>query len=450
MWSKYFFSKTDNAPLVVFRILFGLIMAFSMGRYYWNDWVSKFYLDSKFHFKYSGFNWVPELSDMGIQFIFALAFISTIGILFGFLYRISTILFFISYTYIELIDSTFYLNHYYLITLLSGILIFLPANKRFSIDAYLYPKIKNTTCESWNINLLKYQIGLVYFFAGIAKLNPDWLFEALPVKIWLMPHFDTPIIGSTLQWPYTAYVFVWIGCIYDLSIAFFLLNKNTRKYAYLLVIVFHLATAYLFSIGLFPFIMIFITWIFFDADFHTNILRFIGEKKTNSSHAIKKSKKWILIPLIAYCTFQFLFPLRHWLYDGNVLWTEEGYKFSWRVKLISKIGNSTFTVVDKETGRSIEIKNRDYLSPIQEKKMTVKPEMIVQYAHYLAEQYEDTVLHIHDQSIHIKNPKIKAEIYISFNGRASELFIDPKVDLSQINHSDFQNIILNRKYPFDQ
>ena len=441
-------SQINNAPLIVFRIIFGLLMALSIARFYFNDWIQDIYLNPDFHFKYPGFGWIDFPSESFLYIVFSIAFLSAIGIMLGLFYRISALLFFLSYTYIELLDATIYLNHYYLISLVAFWMIWLPAGKRFSLDLKIFKKQPHQTCAAWNINLIKFQIAIVYFFAGVAKINPDWLFQGLPVKIWMMPHSELPVVGKILTQDFTAYFFSWFGCVYDLLIAFFMLSYRTQKIAYIFVLLFHLATAFLFNIGLFPYIMICITLIFFRPQFHDKVLKRLGEKLSNAIPG-KKASKVSLTLIGIYCVIQLLLPVRHFFYEGNVLWTEMGYRFSWRVKLISKNGNATFYVQDRETKRRIEINNLNYLTPIQNKKMSVKPEYILQYAHFLHETFDDTLIHAGQKTYHLINPEIYAEVYVSFNGRASKMLINPNVDLAKINRNQISSIIINKGFPFN-
>jgi hypothetical protein len=147
-----------------------------------------------------------------------------------------------------------------------------PANRKYSVDVWLNPKIKVDEVPYWTILWIKFQIALLYFYAGIAKLHPDWLLYAQPLKIWLSRNSDLPIIGNFLSLQITAYLFSWFGAIYDLSIAFFLYYKRTRLIAYLAVVIFHLMTAILFNIGVFPMVMIFFTTIFFSTVWHEKII----------------------------------------------------------------------------------------------------------------------------------------------------------------------------------
>lgn len=318
-------------------------------------------------------------------------------------------------------------------------MVFLPANRNFSIDIKIWPKIKAITTKQWTINLIKFQLAMVYIFAGIAKLNSDWLFQAQPLKIWLQAHHNIPVIGSLLQEEWLAYIFSWTGCIYDLFIVFFLLSNRFRPFAYFFVIFFHLVTWYLFPIGVFPWVMIFSTLIFFSISFHERILDFLSHTNWRSNanfkkHPSRKKRSFVVSILSVYMTVQLLIPFRHFLYPGDLFWNEEGFRFSWRVMLMHKEGHATFYMVDPKTGRESEINNGDFLTQTQEDQMATQPDMILQYAQILKNFYDGKTLHYGNHKFLIENPEIRAKIYVTLNGRPSQLFVDKKHDLTKLNY----------------
>ena len=277
-WATHFFSNQVSIyPLVTFRIIFGLMMCYSTLRFINKGWVTDLYVTPKFYFTYYGFDWVKPLNEEGMYFLFYLMVALSIFIAFGLFYRFSAISFFIIFTYVELIDKTNYLNHYYFVSLISFLLVFLPANKYFSLDSYFKICKSHLQVPAWSINSIKLQIIIVYVFAGIAKLNSHWLLDAQPLINWLKHQSDIPIIGGLLTYDFTAYLFSWGGALFDLFIIFFLIHKKTRIAAYGLIILFHVLTAIMFPIGVFPLVMIFSTLIFFSSHFHQSIVQLISK-----------------------------------------------------------------------------------------------------------------------------------------------------------------------------
>jgi len=432
MLKQYLHAKISIAPLAMFRVLFGFIMLVSIVRFWYNGWIYDQYIAPDFFFSYYGFEWVQPLGITGMYRLFYLTGFCALAIMLGFFYRLTSILFFLSFTYIELIDKTNYLNHYYFVSLVSFLLIFLPAHRYFSLDVLLRPSIKLEKVPAWTINIIKFQLGIVYFYAGIAKLNYDWLVNALPLKIWLPAKTNVPCIGWLFNYKWSATLFSWCGALYDLTIPFLLLNKYTRPLAYLAVIGFHAMTAVLFQIGMFPYMMVLLTLIFFPATFHQKIIDFLSfgfsrqSNKLSNHPAIPFNKFWKKLgtyALVAYICIQLVFPFRYLLYPGNMYWTEQGYRFSWRVMLMEKAGYVVFHVYDPETKKIEQVNNYKYLTKTQEKQMSTQPDMILQFAHFLKAQYQEKGF---------VNPQITAESYVTLNGRRSKSFIDPTVNLVEI------------------
>jgi hypothetical protein len=418
------------APLVTFRLLFGGLMATGAFRFMASGWIERLYGEPGFFFKFYGFEWVSALSITGMYWVYGIMGLSALGIMLGLFYRWSALVFWLSFTYTELIDMTNYLNHYYLVCLLGFMLIFLPAHRRFSLDVWRKPSLRVEKVPGWCIYIIMLQVGLVYFFAGLAKLNPDWLLRAMPLAMWLPTKADWPLIGPLFAQTWGAYAFSWTGALYDLTIPFLLLNRRTRPVAYLAVIVFHVLTKLLFNIGLFPFIMIFNTLIFFPAATHEKWLGKLGYGKGLPDRYLvfpKRQMSLFRTGLLFFFALQLLLPLRHLCYPGNVLWTEEGYRFAWRVMLVEKAGQATFTVRDPQTGRQSEVNNSGFLTAYQEKQMAIQPDLILQYAHHLAEVYQ--------RQYRIPNPEVTVDCFVAINGRSSRRLIDPDLNLADIEDS---------------
>ncbi len=426
------------APLAAFRIVIGLCMFVSTLRFMLLGWIEDHYIHPKFHFKYFGFSWIEAGNVYWQYFVHILLLAASLFVLLGLFYRIAAVIQFLAFTYTELIDLTYYLNHYYYVSIVCFLLILVPAHHNFSLDSLRNKKIYATHVPAWCIYIFMLQIGIVYTYAGLAKINPVWLLDALPLKIWLPASYDVPVLGSLFAWKYAPYVFSWAGMLYDSTITLWLLNARTRPFAYITVIVFHTLTSILFQIGVFPLVMIAGTLIFFSAKWHLKWLNEMqrvlsrlfsfSHSKLNavtdkSQYVLKPTLKKVMVPfLLVFFLFQILFPWRYLMYNGNLFWTEEGYRFGWRVMLMEKAGTATFYVKDTKTGKEGEVFNNDFLNNHQEKQMAMQPDMILQYASFLAEYYEARGVY---------KPKVRAEVYVTLNGKPSKQLIDPYVDLSK-------------------
>ena len=188
----------DIASVVYFRIAFGAIMLWQMWRYIDSDWIQRYFLDPDFLFTYLGFDWVQPWPGIGLYIHFYVLAILALFILTGFLYRLSITLFFLGFTYIFLLEQARYLNHYYLICLVSLLLIFVPAHRNLSLNARLRPRLRSKNVPAWTLWLLHLQMNLVYFFGGVAKINLDWLM-GWPLRIWLSDRSDVPLIGALFE-----------------------------------------------------------------------------------------------------------------------------------------------------------------------------------------------------------------------------------------------------------
>lgn len=419
--TSYFNTYTKAAPLAVFRVLFGFMMFLSIIRFWSKGWIEDLYISPQFHFKYYGFDWVTPLGAY-TYVIFSICALASLGVALGYKYKMSILIFFISFTYIELMDLTTYLNHYYFISLLAFILIFLPADVYFSLAPH---SIKRAYIPRWCVDVIKLMLAIVYVYAGLSKLNSDWLLNAQPIKIWLSTQYDIPIIGSLLRENWVHYTLSWLGATYDLVIPFFLLFRSTRIYAFVAVVLFHLLTRIFFPIGMFPYIMIVSALIFFSPRFHESVIAYFkkifnGNIRTIKGHYQFKNVRSTRGILIVFFIIQLLLPWRYLLYPGELFWTEEGYRFSWRVMLMEKSGYAQFKIVDGANQNFFLVDNSDFLTPFQEKEMATQPDFILQYAHYLGNHFS--------KQGH-KNVEVYVDSFVTLNGRRSKRFIDPNVDL---------------------
>ena len=407
----------------------------SLIRFAYYGWIEKFYIQPQFHFTYYGFEWAKSIGNF-IYIVFIICGLAALCVSIGYKYKLAIVTFFLSFTYIELIDKTTYLNHYYFISIVSFVMIFLPANAYFSVDAYKNSKIAFQKIPRWTIDVLKVLLGIVYFYAGLAKLNSDWLLKAMPLKIWLPNNSHLPVVGSFFNENWVHFAFSWTGMIYDLGIVFLLLYKRTRLFALVLVVIFHVLTRLLFPIGIFPYVMIISSLIFFDASFHQKCLHIVsklirfdtvkieyGKEKIQNFDAIYKTK---MLVITSFLGFQLLFPFRYLAYPNELFWTEEGFRFSWRVMLMEKAGYTEFTVVDAETKKEIRVNNAHFLSSFQEKQMAFQPDFILEYAHFLHDYYQEQG---------INDPEVYVESYVALNGRLSQKYINPKINLAKENET---------------
>jgi len=436
------FKPVDISFLVFFRILFGAIMLWEVYRYFTYGWISRYFIEPAVTFTYYGFSWVQPWPGRGMYIHFLVLGLAAACVMLGFIYRIAAPVFFLAFTYFFLLDQTRYLNHFYLVCLISFLMCFLPAERAFSVDALLRRKIRSAVVPAWTLWLLRAQVGIPYFYGGIAKLNSDWIYGGEPMRTWLRPLTVVPGFGPLFATNWVVYSFVIGGLLLDLLVVPLLLWRRTRPFAFAAAVVFNLINAVVFDIGIFPWLMLGALLIFFPPDLVRRLARaFMSPEEAfdeaessqgsvrpetnaegSSCPALSRSQKLVAGLLAAYLAIQLLFPLRHYLYPGNVSWTEEGHNFAWHMKLRTKTGEAVFTVTHPRSGQTWTIKPEDYLKSHQVMKMITKPDLILLFGHYLAEEkrregYEDV--------------EVRARVMASLNGREPQLLIDPNVDLAK-------------------
>jgi hypothetical protein len=343
----------------------------------------------------------------------------------GFLYRISVTLFFLGFTYSFLLDQTNYLNHFFFICLLSFLLIFLPVNRALAIDAALRPGLRSQTAPASTLWLVRIQVGVVYFFAGVAKLNPDWL-GGETVRAFLSA--DGQLIATVPLIPreWLPYLLTYGGVLFDVLIVPALLWRRTRVAAFFVAVIFHLLNARLFSIGVFPWLSIAATTLFLSPSWPRKLIGVILPRATRAvpSETPRPSerKQVMILNLIGlYIAIQLLVPLRQFLYPGSTEWTYQGHRFSWRMLLLDRKATSEFFVTDPNVGTTVRIDPIQYLTPRQVSKMGPRPDMVLQFAHHLA-----AIL----PRAGPKSLQVRARVLVSLNDRKPQPLVDPNVDLA--------------------
>lgn len=427
--------RVDFAWLAAFRVLFGLTMAVSATRFLAYGWVERLFLEQRYRFSFFGFAWLSELPLADVHGVFTAVLVLSLAVAAGAFVRVAAPLLALGLTYFQLLDVSNYLNHYYLAALLAWLLCVLPIGRAYSVDAWLRSRrgqLESPDVSVLALYLLRFQVGVVYFFAGMAKAQPDWLIHAQPLRIWLSARTDLPVLGGLLGLEGTALALSWAGFLFDTTVPFFLSLRRTRPFAFAAVLLFHTGTKLLFPIGMFPFIMVLSALVFFEPDWPRRVLGWFGRRLGGraplaaAGPAQAKGTRvphWALALALSYAIIQVGLPLRYLAYPGNVLWHEQGMRFSWRVMVRAKGGSTTFRVVTEPGRPPVVVSPRNYLTSYQESEMSGQPDLILQLAH-----------HIRDDFRRRGFPRVQvyADSRAALNGRRSQPFIDPGVDLARI------------------
>ncbi|QCR23230.1 HTTM domain-containing protein [Pontibacter sp. SGAir0037] len=426
---KELFKPVSIYPLVYFRIAFGLLMFFEGVGAVAIGWVQEHYLEPSWHFNYIGLDWIKPLPGNGMIYLYLVMALLGLMMMIGWYYHISTFLFFLLFGFSFFAEKTHYLNHHYLIFLMSGIMALLPANRKLSMDVRRKPELEQEAVPQWTLWILLIQQVIVYFYAGIAKIQPDWLMGR-PMRIWLSYKTEYPVIGPLLGAEPTVYIICWGGLFFDLFIAWMLLWPRTRVIGFWAAFGFHIFNSAVFHVGVFPYFMIAAAVLFFKPE---QIARWFFRKQVSPEllaaqpipYSLPK-RKLVTAFFSVYILFHLTFPLRHFFIPGDVNWTEEGHRYSWRMMLRTKRGEAFFTVRDSKTGEEQQVFPRQYLTRHQASEMADNPDMLWQFAQFLKKEYAKKG---------VQQPQVYVQSYLSLNGYERHPLVDPTVDLAAIPYT---------------
>lgn len=412
------FLEIDNSPLIIFRIFFGFLLACETFGAILTGWVKENFIEVNFTFSHIGMEWLQPLPGNGMYYYFAI--MGTLGLLvmIGYKYRWTLGAYTILWAGVYYMQKTSYNNHYYLLLLVCLIMLMLPANAYASVDAKQNPAIKRFTMPAWCSWVMIAQVAIVYFFATVAKFYPDWLDGTFIRNL-----MDRSIKNPTLHDIFTQkwfYLFIaYSGILFDMLIVPLLLIKRTRTVAFIASIIFHIFNSITLQIGIFPFFALSFVVFFYPPERIRAI--FLKKKPVVEEYGTTYEYKNVLYYFfIPYFIIQLALPVRHHFIKGDVLWTEEGHRLSWRMMLRSRNGYTRYRVVDKSTHESSYYQLLRVLKPKQKSSMETRPDMVWQMAQRIKEEYRQKG----------KDVEVHAITKIGINGRPLKNLIDPQVDLA--------------------
>lgn len=424
--------RVDASSLAVLRIAMGLVVVLSAVRTWAYGWTDRLYAGPTHRFTYLWMGWVPQPGPVGIRVLVATTAASGLALALGWRTRLAALALVISFGWIEAIDATTYLNHYWFVTLLGILALVVPFGATWSLDARRHPGRDHRVARGW-VWLLRFQVGIVYASAGLAKLQPDWLLRGIPLRFWLPARSDVPIIGSLLRHPETAHVLSVAGAAFDCAIVPLLLWRRTRLWAWFAVVAFHLITWRLFPIGVFPWLMVAMATVFFDPSWPRALARRVRRVRRQAPAPVEvedladprpRPPRWqtrlCIAAATAWVLVQLALPLRHLAYPGDHRITAEGYRFGWNVLLVERTGSVTFLVHDPATGRTQTFDAARLYTPTQLRVMAGEPDLIQQAAHAIAAH----------EAAEGRDVQVTVDAWLSFNGRPAVRWIDPDVDLA--------------------
>lgn len=426
--TKTLFKHIDNSALVIFRVIFGfLLVCESIGAIF-TGWIKRTLIDPEFTFSFIGFEWLQPLPGNGMYFYYAVMGLFGLFIMLGYKYRWSMLAFTLMWSATYFMQKSSYNNHYYLLILLSAIMVIQPANRYVSLDAKLHPEIKSTSMPQWCKYIFVVQLFIVYTYASIAKIYPDWL-DGSAIGLILKSKQHYFLVGELLQQKWVHYCLAYGGILFDGLVIPLLLWKPTRKYAFIASVFFHLFNSFVFQVGIFPYLSLAFNLFFFDP--RTIQKLFLKNKKfyDKGDIIIPKYHKIIVGIFALYFLVQIALPLRHHLIQDDVLWTEEGHRLSWRMMLRAKSGMANYKVIDKATGKELPIRLTDYLTQKQIRGAKAKPDIIWQFSQRLKKDFADKGFEV----------QVFVTCFVSVNGKPRQQLIDPNVDLANVPWEPFKH-----------
>ncbi|MEO9502609.1 HTTM domain-containing protein [Nonlabens ulvanivorans] len=415
-WDKWLFRQVDNSALVLFRMFFGFLLACEAFGHIALGAVDKHFLQPKFTFTFIGFEFLEPLPAPLMYGLFVMMGIAGLLVMVGFKYRTAMIFYAIAWTYVYLLQKTSYNNHYYLLMLLNYIMIFLPAHRSVSIDAKWNPRIRKEHMSRWIYLFIIAFLFIVYSYASVAKFYPDWIDTSFPKHLMKIRAGDWNILQQ--EWAHWAIMIY--GLSFDILIVPLLLWKRTRMIAVIASFFFHIFNSIIFKIGIFPYLALAFLVFFFKPK--TIQKRFLKKKQFYDGDEIivPSYKKSTIAVTTGFLVIMILLPLRHWVINDDVLWTEEGHRLSWRMMLRNRRGFTTYYVENKKTGSRKAINYNDYLTTKQSYSVQTKPDFMWQFAQKLKEFH---AMEGEDVAVFI-------DAKVSINGRPLQQFTDKEIDVA--------------------
>lgn len=434
------FRPVDIAWLVYLRLGAGFLLALEHGgAFFWGR--VRNYTEPRFHLRYLGWEWLPHPPPAVIYGIYGLIVAAGIAVAAGWRYRWAAGVLSLGYVALLLLEETEYINHFYLYALVAAVLALLPAHHAASADVRAGRAVPQATVPAWMRAVILFQIGLVYVFAALAKLNPDWL-AARPLSVWLGAKAHYPLIGGLLAHPATAWLMSYGGIAFDALVVPLLLGRRTRAWGFAWAALFHLLNVIVFGLGTFPWTALLLTSLFFAPDFPRRLPGFVGRwfrtrlpapaggaARADSGRISvpaadvplppARVRRRVLAGLAAFAAVQLLLPLRHFLYPADAHWTEEGHRFSWHLMLRAKQGTARFRV-QLPGGHEELVWPEQYLTRNQARKLVDNPDLLLEFAHLLAQDYRQRGL---------RPVAVYCDSELSLNGHPARPLVSPKLNL---------------------
>ncbi len=416
----------DARPLEIFQVLFGVVVALQVYSFLESDYIRTGILLPVTRFTYDWFPFIRPLPSAGMKLVLALTLVAPILIALNKFTRVAAAIYLVAFSYLFLLEESYYNNHFYFIILLTGFFLFYsPAGDR-----------GKKTVPGWLLLLFQFQVVVVYFYGGVAKLNADWVVNQQPVRALLAANAPQSPFPALTASEFAVWFIAYGGLAFDLAIGFLLWIRKTFRTAVWLTVIFHGTNFWIFNmgeggtIGIFPLLMIAANVLFAQPDslrkWHAKLLPTGGRKQAgpkSPTRAVTKAVPWLVWVFMAV---QVLVPLRHWAVPGPVDWTGQQQWFSWRMKVSSRQSTAKFILRRFEGDEPAIVEPGRMINSMQLNMMTQHADMVYKFVQYLKSDLKERM--------NIDTAIINAEILVEFNGRPAQYFVDPERDLFDIEY----------------
>jgi vitamin K-dependent gamma-carboxylase len=375
--------------LVIFRMMFGILLAIEMFRYVLLNRVERVFPPDGMQFSYFGLSWLEPLSWPGMQIVFLVAGAAALAIACGYHFRFACIVFTSSLGYIFLLDKSAYTNHLYLSLLLSVLLTFMPAHAACSYDAKHRPIITSDTAPAYCLWLLRIQFAIVFLYSSIARLDPDWILALGSAPSWLASSLDSlSSIGIHVSNRYQIYAIYWALVLNDFLIFLGLIYRPLRLFTVSLICATYITKALFFDLGIAPWLMISSSLLFLRPDWPHRFRRLwpafderLLPKMLRQEH--RGFKIFVLCGMATYLCLQIIIPIRHLSYPAELDWSREASRFSWGIKERNQEVDIKFSVEIAGQEERTPINLAQYLSKHQIRALNTWPDLVADFAQQL-------------------------------------------------------------------
>lgn len=417
--------------LAVIRILFGAILVWDCWRYIRHTRITRYYVNVDMTFPYFGWDFIQPLPEPWIHWAWLGVGVSAFLVMIGLFYRVAIVVFILLFGYFFLLDRSEYLNHNYMVLLYAALLAVAPAHRVWSVDARLWRGVAAPTIPRWPVAALRLQTEIILVYAGIVKITDDWL-RAEPLRMWIHARMDDLWLAQIFQYDWMIMAAAIGTIVLHIVGAPLLLWRRSRIWVFAVYCCFHVSNSLFFNIGIFPWLTIAVTTIFFDPDWPGQLARRLrggaGIVAPVVAAPATPLSRGLLVFLALWFAVQIVLPQRQLMFPNLVGWTGDGHRFSWRMRVYDRDAEGTFTVVSADGRQRWEVDLDDYLTRRQINVLLTRADMIHDFANRLGRFYAEAGHG--DVAVH-------ADVRMSLNGRPMAQFIDPTVDLTAVRYDLF-------------